>query len=145
MSGEGFANLNDLIFLIRLKIKNVLVVNRYKGSFESAIIDKMYQSGRHSRAGGNHEVLSEANLKALALRFPIKLGMTMSGEGFASLNDLIFLIWLKIKNVLVVNRYKRSFDSAIIDRHQKKVVIVGHEANRTIELMKAFKSNCKNE
>jgi len=67
MSGEGFASLNELIFLIWLKIKNVLVVNRYKRSFDSATIDRMYQYGRHSRAGGNHEVLSEANLKALAL------------------------------------------------------------------------------
>ena len=38
--------------------------------------------------------------------FSTTVEMTMSGEGFASLNDLIFLISLKIKNMLVVNRYK---------------------------------------
>lgn len=38
--------------------------------------------------------------------FSTAVERTMRSEGFANLNDLIFLIWLKIKNVLVINLIK---------------------------------------
>jgi hypothetical protein len=59
-----------------LPIKRKLVMMQRRGSIP--------KNGRHSRAGGNHEVLSEANLKAYGITISnqhdtIGLGMTQRG------------------------------------------------------------------
>jgi len=75
--------------------------------FDYATIDRLQQSGRLSRAGGN--------LKALALRFPIKLGM------------------MNRQNLLSILRCIWKILTFTIDRLQRTVVI-STEAQRNGEI-----------